>query len=99
MLKREENNKILKTVKTVIFAANISLLNPIDLNAAELNQKLIESETKNNILEDTIFYASIGMIFVSGTWIFHIINKEIKKYEKIEYKKIKNKNYTKSKNK
>lgn len=67
MLKREDSNKVLKGVKAVVFAASLSLLNPVDVEAAEVTIQTTEDnlETKKIIVETTL----CGTVIISLTGI------------------------------
>lgn len=53
MLRKEDSNKILKRVKVVLFATSLSLLNPINVDAATTQDVQIE-ESNNFGKEDLL---------------------------------------------
>lgn len=86
MLKREDSNKVLKTVKIILFATSLSLMEPIDVNGADINQvESNENDNQNNI----IFYTSLGIVTLIGSSLCYKLIKDIKKDPFIEHKNIK----------
>lgn len=92
MLKREDSNKILKTVKVILFATSLSLLEPVAVNAEEINKIEIKENTD---FENIVFYTSLGMVTLIGSSLYYKLTKDMKNQPFIEHKNIKIKNNTK----
>ena len=73
MLKREDSNKVLKGMKIVVFAAGLSLLNPVNVEAEEETKQTIEDnlETKKIMVGTTM----CGTLIISLAGIAVYANK------------------------
>ena len=87
MLNKKESNDIIKSIKMVVFATGISLLNPINASAQELCET--EVVVDNNINPDIILKFSLGGIVLVGTGLYVKLIIDMKKTPFIPKKGIK----------
>jgi len=83
MLKKEESNKLLKGIKTIVFATGLTLLNPINVEANNITPQQVEDNQylTKEIVETTV--CGTLLISLAGITIYALnLRKKSKDYNR-----------------